>query len=176
MLPASEVRIGTNGHPLSGPESQIRVSASKDRCRVIWKIRETQKSSRRSRVTANVLSPGVAAAIPIKSCHGFDRTDIKRLTEHVSGAAPVTLIVPQHCHLSPLLYPSVIRSGAQLYEPQLDNAKLAASLLQSSVRLLLRAARKQPGFRWVRIIFPSDQAITKRVLGARGVRPNLDAD
>ena len=84
-------------------------------------------------MTANVLSPGVAAAIPIKSCHGVDRADIKRLAKHVSGATPptasVTPIVPQHCHLSPLLYPSVIRSGAQLYEPQLDNAKLAASLL-----------------------------------------------
>jgi len=28
MLPASEVRIGTNGHRLSGPESQIRVPVS----------------------------------------------------------------------------------------------------------------------------------------------------
>jgi len=55
-------------------------------------------------VTANVLSPGVAAAIPIKSCHRFDRADIKGLAEHVSGGAPLTTsvapIVPQHCRLS----------------------------------------------------------------------------
>jgi hypothetical protein len=62
-----------------------------------------------NRVTANVLSPGVAAAIPIKSRHGFDRAEIKRLAEHVSGAAPptasVTPIVPQHCRLSPFAMP-----------------------------------------------------------------------
>jgi hypothetical protein len=49
-------------------------------------------------VTAHILSPGVAAAIPIKSRHGFERTDFKRLAKHVSGAAPLTasatLIVP----------------------------------------------------------------------------------
>jgi hypothetical protein len=44
-------------------------------------------------VTANVLSAGVAATIPIKSCHGFDRADIKRLAEHVSGGAPLATSV-----------------------------------------------------------------------------------
>jgi hypothetical protein len=29
-----------------------------------------------NRVTANVLSTGVTAAIPIKTCHRFDRTDV----------------------------------------------------------------------------------------------------
>ena len=83
-------------------------------CRKIIAARFGKFEKRRShngtdRVTANVLSPGVAAAIPIKSCHGFDRADIKRLAEHVSGAAPptasVTPIVPQHCRLSPFAMP-----------------------------------------------------------------------
>jgi hypothetical protein len=60
-------------------------------------------------VTTNVLSTGVATSIPIKSCHWFDRADIKRLAEHVAGAtsptASVTPIVPQHFRLSPLRYP-----------------------------------------------------------------------
>ena len=79
-------------------------------CRKIVAARFGEFEKRRShngtdRVTANVLSPGVAAAIPIKSRHGFDRTDIKRLAEHISWATPptasVTPIVPQHCRLPP---------------------------------------------------------------------------
>jgi hypothetical protein len=41
--------------------------------------------------------------------------------------------------------PSVIRNAAQLDEPQLDNAKLAASLLTVVSPVALRAARKRPG-------------------------------
>ena len=90
-------------------------------------------------MTANVLSPGVAAAIPIKSRHGFDRTDIKRLAEHVSGLRrrPLPSLIVPHIAVSRHCYASASSVAfAQLYEPQgLDNAKLAASLLTSSVRL-----------------------------------------
>ena len=80
-------------------------------CRKIVAARFGEFEKRRShngtdRVTANILSPGVAAAIPIKSRHGFDRTDIKRLAEHISWTTPptasVTPIAPQHCRLPPL--------------------------------------------------------------------------
>jgi hypothetical protein len=52
------------------------------------------------RVTADVLSPSVAAAVPIKACHGFDRADFKRLAEHVAGRklpppASTIPIIPQ---------------------------------------------------------------------------------
>jgi hypothetical protein len=57
-----------------------------------------------NRVTANVLSTGIATSISVKTCHRFVRTEIKRLTEDVSRAAPPTSfiagIVPQHCTLS----------------------------------------------------------------------------
>jgi hypothetical protein len=57
-------------------------------------------------MTANVLSPSVAAAVPIKSCHRLDRTDFKWLTEHISGGVPPTAaisgIVSQHCRPSTL--------------------------------------------------------------------------
>ena len=45
LLPA--VHTSTNGHRVSGLESRIAALVSKDRCRVIWKNRETRKSSRR---------------------------------------------------------------------------------------------------------------------------------
>ena len=80
-------------------------------CRKIVAARFGEFEKRRShngtdRVTANVLSPGVAAAIPIKSRHGFDRTDIKRLAEHISWTTPPTppslpsslnIAVSRHC-------------------------------------------------------------------------------
>jgi hypothetical protein len=50
-------------------------------------------------VTANILSPGVAAAVAIESGHRFERADIKQLAEHVSRNAPtasIGVIVPQH--------------------------------------------------------------------------------
>ena len=94
------------------------------------------------RVTANVFSPGVAAAIPIKSCHGFDRADIKRLAEHVSGATPpiasVTPIVPQHSRLSPLQYPASSVGGAQLQRQALDNGIVLSPVAFGAVR-------KRPG-------------------------------
>jgi len=103
MLLASEMHISTNGHRVSGLESRIPATVSKDRCRAIWKNRETQKSSRRS-----PLAPSFAAVVPIKSCHRFDRADFKRLAEHVSGGMPPTtsirlsslnIVVPQHCRV-----------------------------------------------------------------------------
>ena len=100
-------------------------------CRKIVATRFGEFEKRRShngadRVTASVLSPGVAAAIPIKSRHGFDRTDIKRLAEHISRATPptasVTPIVPQHCPLPPLLSQASSVTGAQLCGPKVPTA------------------------------------------------------
>src|SRR4029453_19262009 len=52
-------------------------------------------------VATNVLSPSVAAAVPIKPCHGFARAVFKRLAEHVARYMPPTrsiiAVVPQHC-------------------------------------------------------------------------------
>jgi hypothetical protein len=84
-----------------------------------------------------LIAPLVAAGphpnIALEETDSLGRTDIKWLAEHISGATPptasVTPIVPQHCHLPPLLSPASSLAGAQLYEPQvLDNANLAASL------------------------------------------------
>ena len=36
-------------------------------------------------MAADIFSPGVAAAVPIKSCHRLDRADFKRLAQHVAG-------------------------------------------------------------------------------------------
>src|ERR1700677_4502768 len=35
-------------------------------------------------VTSSVLSPGIATAIPIEPCHGFERADFQRLPKHVT--------------------------------------------------------------------------------------------
>jgi hypothetical protein len=71
---------------------------------------------------------------------------------------------------SPATISSVILAGAQSYEPQvLDNARLL-------VRLPRERLENDRRFRRVRVIFPSDEPITKRVLSARGVWPNLNAN
>src|SRR4029453_2186854 len=60
------------------------------------------------RMTANIFSPSIAAAVPMKPGHGPHRADFEQLAEHVmcvqraiSSTVPV---VPQHCrslHHSP---------------------------------------------------------------------------
>jgi hypothetical protein len=88
---------------------QARKARSGNRCRKIVAMRFGELEKRRShnganRVTANVLSTGITTSISVKPCHRFVRTEIKRLTEDVSRAAPPTSfiagIVPQHCCLS----------------------------------------------------------------------------
>ena len=66
LLPAEGDAAPDEGHRVSGPEGQIPVPMWKDHCRVIWKIREFRSHHNAGGVAANVLSPGVAAAIPIK--------------------------------------------------------------------------------------------------------------
>ena len=85
MLPASAAHRGTTGHRDLGLEIRVPVLVSKDRCRAIWKIPETLRHHDADSMAANVLFPSVAAAVPIKPRHRFDRTDIQRLAEHVAG-------------------------------------------------------------------------------------------
>jgi hypothetical protein len=54
-------------------------------------------------MTADVLRPGIAAAIPIEPGHWFDGADLKRLAKYVTSGVPsppsVISIVPQHYSL-----------------------------------------------------------------------------
>ena len=58
-------------------------------------------------MTAQVLSPGVAATVPIKPCHRLDRADFKHLAEYIAGGLWPTFsassVIPQHCLLAALL-------------------------------------------------------------------------
>ena len=60
-------------------------------------------------VAANVLMPGIAAAIAIKPTHGFERTYFQRLAEHVAGrnrsSASVVTFISKHA-LSPQIFRS----------------------------------------------------------------------
>ena len=51
-------------------------------------------------MTTHVLSPGVAAAVPVKACHRCDRTNFKHLAEYIAGRLPSTLstssVISQH--------------------------------------------------------------------------------
>ena len=51
-------------------------------------------------MTANILLARIAAAVPIKPCHGLYRTELKRLAQHIAGcrapSASITCVVPQH--------------------------------------------------------------------------------
>ena len=59
------------------------------------------------RMTTHVLSPGVAAAVPIKSCHRCDGANFKHLAEYIAGGFQPTFstssVIPQHCLLAALL-------------------------------------------------------------------------
>src|SRR4030095_16658440 len=65
------------------------------------KIEERGCDHGADRMTANIFSPSIAAAVPMKPCHGPHRADFERLAEHVmcvqraiSSTVPV---VSQHC-------------------------------------------------------------------------------
>jgi hypothetical protein len=55
-------------------------------------------------VTSDILLPRVTAAVPVKTSHGFDRTNFERLAEHVSsrlsGIATIITGIAQHCRPS----------------------------------------------------------------------------
>ena len=52
------------------------------------------------RMTAHVLSPGVAATVPVKPCHWLERADFKRLAEYIARGLPSTFstssVILQH--------------------------------------------------------------------------------
>jgi hypothetical protein len=52
-------------------------------------------------MTANIFSPSIAAAVPMKPGHGPHRADFERLAEHVMCvqlALGATIpVIPQHC-------------------------------------------------------------------------------
>ena len=58
------------------------------------------------RMTANIFSPSIAAAVPMKPGHGPHRADFERLAEHVMCAqlaiSSTIPVVPQHCRPQPL--------------------------------------------------------------------------
>jgi hypothetical protein len=51
-------------------------------------------------MTAEVLSPGVAATVPVKPCHRFDRADFKYFAKYIAGGLPSTFstssVISQH--------------------------------------------------------------------------------
>src|SRR5262245_1029613 len=52
-------------------------------------------------MTANIFSPSIAAAVPMKPCHGSHRADFERLAKHVMcvqrAISSTVPIVSQHC-------------------------------------------------------------------------------
>jgi hypothetical protein len=54
-------------------------------------------------MAADVLAPGVAAAIPVKPGHWFDRANVQRLAEHVAGRirppTSIPAIISEHAIL-----------------------------------------------------------------------------
>jgi hypothetical protein len=66
----------------------------------LGKIEKCRSHHDADRVTAKVLSPSVAAAVPIKTCHGLNRAGFKRFAEYVASCRSSTVsiipIVPQH--------------------------------------------------------------------------------
>jgi len=84
MLLANGAHISTSGHPVSDLESQIPVAVPKDRCRAIWKIRETPKSSRRR---------PYGCRHPLARCCSSrpDKTLSSGLIEQISSGLPSTL-------------------------------------------------------------------------------------
>jgi len=66
------------------------------------------------RMTTHVLSPSVAAAVLIKSCHRCEGADFKRLAEYIAGGLPATFptssVIPQH--RLPLALPGDARVAA----------------------------------------------------------------
>jgi hypothetical protein len=103
MPPASGAHTSTSR--VSGPENQVPVPGSKDRCRAILKNRERACHDGADRMTANIFSSGIAAAVPIKPCHAPHRADFGGLAEHVMRAqlpfGSAVLVVPQHRHPQP---------------------------------------------------------------------------
>jgi hypothetical protein len=51
-------------------------------------------------VAAYILLTGIAAAIAIEACHGFERTDFQRFAQYVAGwnrsATSVATVVSEH--------------------------------------------------------------------------------
>jgi hypothetical protein len=96
MLPANEGRISTNGLPVSDQGSQTRALGWKQ----FRKCKKLRSHHNTDRVAAHVLRSGVAAAIAIKPCRGFERTEFKRLAQYVTGwnrsPASVTAVVSEH--------------------------------------------------------------------------------
>ena len=99
MLPASGAHTNTTDHPVSRssgfkpgkPNSGIGVERSLPRD--FRKVEEPGSHDRANRMTTDILSPGVAAAVAIKPCRGFDRAYIKRFPEHVAYRSPPTASV-----------------------------------------------------------------------------------
>ena|SRR5271165_729455 len=62
-----------------------------------------------NRVAADVINPGVAAAVPIKSRHRVDRAGLERFAEYVARCAAPALaaasVIPQHDRVLIVLWP-----------------------------------------------------------------------
>jgi hypothetical protein len=75
-------------------------------------------------VTSYILLSRVAAAVPIKTRHRFDRTDFEWLAEHVSsrllGMAAIITGIPQHYR--PLLHSLADAIDGKCYEAILNCA------------------------------------------------------
>ena len=85
-------------------------------------------------VAANVLMPGIAAAIAIKPTHGFERTYFQRLAEHVAGrnrsSASVVTFISKHA-LSPSNF-SIEAASASLYQLKTPTTSAGTSWVEDS--------------------------------------------
>ena len=100
MLLASGARIGTNGHQVSDPESKLGLRRRQIIAARFGKLEKCGSHHDADRMTTQVLSPGVAAAVPVKPCHRLDRADFKCFAEYIAGGLPSTFstssVIPQH--------------------------------------------------------------------------------
>lgn len=97
----------TEAPPIARP--QAAKTEFRSRCRKIIATRLGKLEKRGShdgadRVTAEVLSTGVAAAVSKKARHRLYRANFETITEHITGAAPfttpMTTVFPPHCLVS----------------------------------------------------------------------------
>jgi hypothetical protein len=85
-------------------------------------------------VAPYILTPGIAAAIAIDPCHGFERTDFERLTEYVAGRnrspASVATFISEHA-LFPLIF-SIEVASASLHQLKTPTRSAGTSWVEDS--------------------------------------------
>src|SRR5262245_19968994 len=91
----------TEAPTIAGPQAAKAEFRSRCRKIIAVRLRKLQKRGshdRADRVTANVLWPGVAAAVSIKPRHRLYRANLEAIAEHVAGnpAPIIDTVLSQH--------------------------------------------------------------------------------